>query len=174
MSDVTRRDLLKAATCVVGAACVGSTVLSSGEIAHADTPATLSTTLPYSRTRLANIKQLSVGKPLELTYPDRSSPISLVRTGQFCIGGVGPDGDVVAFSRLCAHMGAPLNYKADTNAFHCPLHFALFDATKGGLTVIGQATDNLPQVELEVDSHGNIYAIGVKGLIYGRQANVLH
>jgi arsenite oxidase small subunit len=49
----------------------------------------------------------------------------------------------------------------------------MFDAAKGGLIVIGQATDNLPQLELEVDAKGDIYAVGVRGLIYGRQANIL-
>ena len=30
-----------------------------------------------------------------------------------------------------------------------------------------------PRIELELDATGDIYAVGVKGLLYGRQANVL-
>jgi arsenite oxidase small subunit len=133
----------------------------------------LTTTLRYPRTRLANLKELSVGKNLSLTYPDKFSPISLLKLGRKAVNGVGHDQDIVAFSRYCTHMGGTLTYQAETGAYHCPLHYAMFDAAKGGLIVIGQATDNLPQVELEVDAKGDIYAVGVKGLIYGRQANIL-
>jgi arsenite oxidase small subunit len=110
---------------------------------------------------------------MSLTYPDKSSPISLLKIGREVVNGVGPARDIVAFSRYCTHMGGSLTYRFETGAFHCPLHYAMFDASKGGLIVIGQATDNLPQIELEVDSQGDIYAVGIKGLIYGRQANIL-
>jgi arsenite oxidase small subunit len=158
---------------MAGAACGSGLIPSVGQPTHADAHTTLGTTLPYPRIKLANVKHLSKGAMVERTYPDASSPISLLKLGRTAINGVGPEQDIVAFSRLCSHMGGTLHFRPDTQAFHCPLHYALFDAAKGGLTVIGQATDNLPQIELEVDSKGDIFAVGVRGLIYGRQANVL-
>ena len=173
MSDLSRRNFFKLGAGVVGGACASSALTQIGQPSEAEARSTLATTLSYPRTRLANLKELSVGKDLARTYPDKSSPISLLKLGRRAVNGVGPEEDIVAFSRYCTHMGGTLTYQSETGAYHCPLHYAMFDAAKGGLIVIGQATDNLPQLELEVDAKGDIYAVGVKGLIYGRQANVL-
>ena len=173
MSDLSRRALLKLGAGVLGGACTVSALSQAAPSAEMETRPTFATTLPYPRTRLANLRELAVGEDLPLTYPDPSSPISLVKLGKEAINGVGPVRDIVGFSRYCTHMGGTLTYRSETGAFHCPLHYATFDATKSGLIVIGQATDNLPQLELEVDAQGDIYAVGIKGLIYGRQANIL-
>lgn len=173
MSDLSRRHFLKLGACVVGGACAANTVAATGHAGEAEAASTLTTTLPYPRVKLTRLTDLKTGQELMLSYPDKASPISLLKFGRQVLAGVGPDQDIVAFSRYCTHMGGSLQFKPDTGAFHCPLHYATFDAQKGGLTVIGQATDNLPQIELEIDAKGNIYAVGVKGLIYGRQANVL-
>ncbi|SPP66056.1 arsenate reductase (azurin) small subunit [Nitrospira lenta] len=173
MSDLSRRHFLKLGACVVGGACAASALPETGHAGDAVAASTLTTTLPYPRVKLVHLTDLKAGQELRLSYPDNASPISLLKFGKPVLTGMGPDQDIVAFSRYCTHMGGTLQFKADTGAFHCPLHYAMFDAQKGGLTVIGQATDNLPQVELEIDAKGDIYAVGIKGLIYGRQANVL-
>lgn len=173
MSDLSRRHFLKLGACVVGGACAASALPTTGHAGEAVAASTLTTTLPYPRVKLTRLTDLKTGRELMLSYPDKASPISLLKLGKRVLAGVGPDQDIVAFSRYCTHMGGTLQFKADTGAFHCPLHYTMFDAQKGGLTVIGQATDNLPQIELEIDTKGDIYAVGIKGLIYGRQANVL-
>ena len=173
MSDLSRRNLFKLGAGIVGGACATSALAQVEQPAEAEARSTLATTLPYPRTKLANLKELSTGKDLLRTYPDKFSPIGLLKLGRRAVNGVGPDKDIVAFSRYWPHMGGTLSYQSETGAYHCPLHYAMFDAAKGGLIVIGQATDNLPQLELEIDAKGDIYAVGVKGLIYGRQANVL-
>ena len=47
-----------------------------------------------------------------------------------------------------------------------------FDLTRHGMVVAGHATDNLPQVVLELEGD-DIYAQGVLGLIYGYSSNTL-
>jgi len=50
----------------------------------------------------------------------------------------------------------------------------VFDAELNGQMVSGQATVNLPRILLNYrDSDDAIDAVGVEGLIYGRQANIL-
>lgn len=173
MSNVSRRNFLKLGACVVGGTCAASALPPLTETANAGDISTLKTTLPYPRIKLATLAQLKIGIEQTTAYPDQASPIVLLKLGRPAHNGVGPDRDIVAFSRRCSHMGGALAFRAETGTFHCPLHYAMFDARKGGLMVIGQATDNLPQIELEVDAEGAIYAVGVKGLLYGRQANVL-
>ncbi|RME85863.1 MAG: arsenate reductase (azurin) small subunit [Caldilineae bacterium] len=132
------------------------------------------TALPYPRTKLANVGDLTVGEPLKASYPDANSPIYVLKFGKAVMGGAGPDGDIVAFSRLCPHMGCTMKqFNSEQNTLVCGCHYSMFDLSKGGMMVIGQASDNLPQVELEVDGNGDIYAVGMHGLIYGRLFNVL-
>lgn len=173
MSDISRRHFLKLGACVVVGACAADALPSLAQATESGELTTLRTTLPYPRVKLASVEQLTIGREQLTTYPDPASPVALMKLGRPAINGVGPDRDIVAFSRRCSHMGGTLSFRPDSATFHCPLHYAMFDAQKGGLLIIGQATDNLPQLELEVDAAGDVYAIGIRGLLYGRQANVL-
>ena len=131
-------------------------------------------TQTYSRLRIAEITDLAVGQPIDFKYPLQEHNNLLVKLGAPALMGAGPDGDIVAFSYACAHMGCPLNgkYKAEHNVLGpCPCHFSQFDLTKSGILVIGQATQSLPQVLLEV-KRGGVFATGVTGLLYGHWNNL--
>lgn len=130
------------------------------------------TTLPYPRKPIAMASNLKVNELVGFSYPDDASPCGLMKMGRRVQGGVGPDGDIVAFSTLCTHMGCPLQYDAQARAFKCGCHYSQFDPEMGGQMICGQATENLPQVTLAVSSDGAVTATGIEGLIYGRQANV--
>lgn len=132
------------------------------------------TTLPYPRKALAQLGHMNVNSPVAFTYPDASSPCTAIKLGTRVPGGVGPDGDIVAYSTMCTHMGCAVAYDAGTKVFKCPCHFSMFDAEKSGQMISGQATENLPRVRLHYDEKtGTVTAVGMDGLIYGRQANVL-
>jgi nitrite reductase/ring-hydroxylating ferredoxin subunit len=75
-------------------------------------------------------------------------------------GGVGPDGDIVAFSVLCPHKGWLLSYNGGDKSLNCPGHHSRFDCEAGGQQIWGHATHNLPQFALRVDDAGDIYADG--------------
>jgi arsenite oxidase small subunit len=168
MGEVSRRGFLRAG----GAAAAGLAALATGPEAAAHS--TLETTLPYGRAKVGNLKQLQVGTPVRFTYPDGASPAVLMKLGTEAIGGIGPDRDVVAFSTMCTHKGGPLAYNAAERMMVCPLHLSCFDPAKDGMMVIGQATTTLPRVELALDAaSGDIFAVGVHGLLYGRAANVI-
>jgi len=119
------------------------------------------------------VKDLKVDTPVDVAYPDPDSPGVLLKLGKSVDGGVGPDGDIVAFSTMCPHKGFPLSYVAADKTLNCPGHYSRFDCEKGGQEIWGQATQNLPQFQLRVESNGDIHAIAVDELIYGRLNNVL-
>jgi arsenite oxidase small subunit len=96
----------------------------------------------------------------------------LIKLGSRVEGGAGPDGDIVAFSTLCPHKGYPLFWRGDEKTLSCPGHYSRFDAEKGGQQIFGQATQNLPQFRLTIDTIGDIRAVSVDELIYGRLSNV--
>ena len=165
--EVGRRHFLR------GGALAAAGVATGGLAGRRVEAKPASALLDYPSTRLANLAELTVNEPLDIAYPDGDSPCVLLKLGSRAEGGVGPDGDVVAFSIMCPHKGFPLAYHPDDKVFNCPGHYSRFDAEKGGLEIWGQATENLPQLILRVDQKGDIYAEGVDELIYGRLSNVL-
>ncbi|QFI69859.1 arsenate reductase (azurin) small subunit [Sinorhizobium alkalisoli] len=166
MVDIGRRQFLTGAG-VVAAGAVASTVAPSEAVAAA--PARMQ----YPSNRLANVADLKVNEPLDVSYPDQDAPGVLLKLGTKVEGGAGSDGDIVGFTTICPHKGFPLTYKADDRTFNCSGHYSRFDAERGGLEIWGQATQNLPQYMLRIDDKGDIYAEGLDELLYGRLSNVL-
>jgi arsenite oxidase small subunit len=171
--DFARRVFLKlsGSSAATAAAAVGAAGFAAP--AQAAQSEAGRTTLPYPRTAVANLTSLKVNTPVAFNFPDASSPCLMVKLGRTVPGGVGPDKDIVAYSTLCTHMGCPVAYDSGTSTFRCGCHYSVFDAEMAGQMVCGQATENLPQVTLEVDAKGGVVATAVNGLIYGRQSNVL-
>jgi len=130
----------------------------------------------YPDVAVANLADLTEGELVFFDYPQAGQRNALVKLGRAAEEGIGPDGDVVAFSAFCAHMGAPMDNVYDHEhgvLGPCPLHFSSFDLTKSGMLVIGKSTQPLPQVVLAADGAGQITATGMYGLIYGWPANLL-
>lgn len=167
MVDVGRRQFLRGG--IVGAAGAAAATVLPAEQAKAQGLARVA----YPSNRLANIADLAVTEPMDIGYPDADSPGVLIKLGTAVEGGVGPDGDIVAYSVLCPHKGWMLSYSADDKTLNCPGHHSRFDCEAGGQQTWGHATNNLPQFDLRVDDQGDIFAEGVDELIYGRLSNVL-
>ncbi len=125
----------------------------------------------YPRVKLANISELQPRRPVTKQYVGVS--VWVVKLGERAVGGVGPDGDVVAFANLCTHMGGPLVYNPQNNCAVCQIHYTQFDLARGGKMVTGHGTEHLPQVVLEFDERtGDIYAVGINQLVYGKLSNL--
>ena len=165
--DVGRRQFLRGGA-LAAAGAAATTV--TGSAAQA-TPANAQ--VDYPSNRLANIADLAVNEPMDIEYPDADSPGVLVKLGQTVEGGVGPDGDIVAYSVLCPHKGYNMSYNNEDRTLNCPGHFSRFDVEAGGQQVWGHATQNVPQFNLRVDGNGDIFAEGSSDLIFGRASNVL-
>jgi arsenite oxidase small subunit len=129
----------------------------------------------YPDVVIANLADVKSGEPIFFEYPQSGQKNMLVKIDKVAEEGIGPDGDVVAFSTACSHMGAPLDnvYNHEYGILGpCPLHFSTFDLSKSGMNVMGKASDHLPQVALALDDNGDIRATGMFGLIYGYPANL--
>ncbi|MCL6509105.1 MAG: arsenate reductase (azurin) small subunit [Anaerolineae bacterium] len=128
----------------------------------------------YPRQKIGRLSALQLGRPVAFQYPHQHPNCSalLYKLGAPAGGGIGPDGDVVAFNNLCTHQGSPIPYFDAVNqvAGPCPLHLTTFDLTRHGMVISGHATDGLPQVVLELDGD-DIYATGMMGLIFGFHNN---
>ena len=140
--DVGRRQFLRGSAATAAGAAVAA--VSSAHVRAAPANAQLD----YPSNRLANVADLTVSEPLDIEYPDAESPGVLLKLGKPVDGGVGPDGDIVAYSVLCPHKGWVLSYDSADKSFNCPGHFSRFDAEVGGQQIWGHATQNLPQFTL--------------------------
>jgi len=126
----------------------------------------------YPVIAVAPLKDVGPGAAIAFAYPDAGSPAILLRLTESATNGVGPGRDIVAFSTLCTHKGCPVAFKPERKMFICPCHWSTFDPAKAGALIIGQASQQLPQIELRVNN-GVVEAVGVSGLIYGRHTNLV-
>jgi arsenite oxidase small subunit len=127
---------------------------------------------------VANISDLTganLGQTVDFNYPLEETPNVLVKLGVKALNGVGPDGDIVAFSQVCQHLGCiwgfvatgdspgcDSSYKAKEPVGYCCCHGSQYDLTNGAAVLGGPAPRPVPQVILSYDdSTGNIYATGM-------------
>jgi ubiquinol-cytochrome c reductase iron-sulfur subunit len=74
---------------------------------------------------------------------------------------VGPSGDLVAYSKLCTHLGCPVGlFQAQEGLLLCPCHQSTFDVPDHCRPIFGPATRSLPQLPLGVDADGFLVAEG--------------
>jgi arsenite oxidase small subunit len=165
--DAGRRQFLRGGAVAAAGAAVATVAPGEAQAAPA------SAQLDYPSNRLSNVADLAINEPMDIEYPDADSPGVLLKLGTAVEGGVGPDGDIVAYSVLCPHQGWFLNYNGDDKTFNCPGHYSRYDAEAGGQQIWGHATQNLPQFTLRVADNGDIFAEGCSDLIFGRPSNVL-
>jgi ubiquinol-cytochrome c reductase iron-sulfur subunit len=67
--------------------------------------------------------------------------------------------NIVAYSKICTHVGCPVAlYEQTTHHILCPCHQSTFDATNGAQVLFGPAPRPLPQLPIGVDSNGFLVA----------------
>jgi arsenite oxidase small subunit len=125
----------------------------------------------YPVVDVAPLSKIDVGAEIAFQYPDPESPAVLLRLSRPAEGGIGPGESIVAYSMLCTHKGCPVSFKRNHSMLLCACHWSSFDPAKAGRMVIGQASEPLPQIALQLDN-GVVRAVGVSGLIYGRHTNI--
>lgn len=140
--DVTRREFVRFlmlgsgafAACTVGVAALTSArgEQDGGEVAVVDR------------------EDLQVGEPHLFRYPTDDDPALLL---------LRPDGELVAFSQKCTHLGCVVYLEADTDELVCPCHEGGFSAATGDV-LFGPPERPLPRISVEVRD-GRVWATGV-------------
>ena len=170
----SRRDFLKASAVAAGGIGVLAFPAGLNRVLADVSPGVQRLTDTYPEVIIGKISELSEGQPVDFRYPLEAQTNLMVKLGVSATGGVGPSGDIVAFRDICSHMGCPLTglYNQEHKMLGlCPCHYSRFDLSKGGLLILGQATQSLPQILLETRGD-DIYATGVTGLVYGYWNNL--
>jgi Rieske Fe-S protein len=105
-------------------------------------------------------------------YPASGSPNGS-NGAEKVLNGIGTHQSIVAFSAICQHLGCPAPAIAfyppgtcpetpggKTFYLHCSCHGSTYDPTNGASNLTGPAVLPLPQVVLDTDANGNIFATG--------------
>ena len=162
--SMTRRNVLKTA----GIAGVGAAVLLTGLKGKAQASSGV-----YPQIKVANLKDLPSGKTIKFDYPLTGRKNILMNLGCDVEEGAGADRSIVAYSMFCSHLGCGVDLDKESGMLVCECHQTLYDPKRSGQVVEGPAPNSLPMISLEVDKNGDIYAVGVAGLIYGMRNNLL-
>jgi len=164
---------LPATKTVTETVTVGSTGTSATSTSSGGSSSTAASAFP--RVKVANVSDLAGGRTVTFNYPLDNTPNLLAKLGQNADGGVGPAGDIVAFSQVCQHLGCiwgyvptsgspkcDSSYKAASPVGYCCCHGSVFDLVNGAKVIDGPSPRPQPQVTLEYDSpSGDIYATGM-------------
>lgn len=173
--DDGKRSFLKVAVVASGLLAAGAagSILRS-VISPSTPPQSQTAPTAFPKVKVANLSDLAVGVPVIFNYPLDDEPNALVKLGQRATNGIGPDEDIVAFSLICQHLGCiwgflptgtspPCNmsYKAPGPVGYCCCHGSVFDVASAARVVGGPSPRPQPQVTLELDTSGAIYAVGM-------------
>ncbi|UYG98239.1 arsenate reductase (azurin) small subunit [Cytobacillus firmus] len=126
----------------------------------------------YPIVKIAELSSLKIDQPISFEYPLRGQVNLLIDLGKKVENGIGPSNSIVAYNQSCQHMGCPATYNSERKTLFCPCHQTTYDPSFHGTVVVGQGKAALPRIELKIEND-SIYAIGVKGLIYGYRNNLL-
>jgi len=170
---VTQQASSQSSTASTSAASQESSQSTSASTSTTST-STASPSPGFPQLVIANLSDLVESQPVSFNYPLEETPNILVKLGVKAAGGVGPDGDIVAYSVVCQHLGCitafiptgtgpacASSYKAPGPEGYCCCHGSVYDLADGAAVLGGPAPRPLPQVILSVDSSGNISAIGM-------------
>lgn len=173
-TDKSKREFLKMAAAISGVLAVAGIASVMKSVVIPAVPATSGTPTSFPRVKVSSVSELSTGVAVIFDYPLNNEPNILVKLGQKAEGGVGPDGDIVAFSQICQHLGciwgfvpegkSPSvnpSFVAPAPVGYCPCHGSVYDLLEAGKVIGGPAPRPAPQVQLEADSSGDIYAVGM-------------
>ncbi len=171
--DDSKRVFLKVAVVASGLLAAGAAGSILRSVISTAAPSQVAPTT-FPRVKVANLTDLAVGAPIIFNYPLDDEPNVLVKLGVPATNGIGPDGDIVAFSLICQHLGCiwgflptggspPCSptYKAPEPVGYCCCHGSVFDLTSAARVIGGPSPRPQPQVTLEVDASGAIFAVGM-------------
>jgi Rieske Fe-S protein len=101
--------------------------------------------------KIDGAEKLMPGEYLYFEYPKPNDPAILIRS---------QEGQYLAFSRKCAHLGCSVNYDVMRRCLLCPCHRGSYD-TRTGSVIYGPPPRPLDQIVLQMRAGGEVWAVGM-------------
>ena len=106
--------------------------------------------LAYPPSKIEGAERVMPGSYLYFNYPKANDPAVLLRT---------TDGQYLAYSRKCAHLGCSVDYDSSARCLRCPCHRGVYDA-RNGYVMFGPPPKPLDQIVLQMRDGGELWAVG--------------
>ena len=106
--------------------------------------------IAYPPMKIEGAERVLPGSFLYFNYPKRDDAAVLVR---------GKEGEYLAFSRQCAHLGCSVDFDANRQCLACPCHRGTYDA-RTGYVLYGPPPRPLDHIVLQVRAGGEVWAVG--------------
>ena len=104
----------------------------------------------YPPMKIKGAERVTPGSFLYFNYPGRNDQAVLVRNAE---------GEYIAFSRKCVHLGCSIDFDALRRCLACPCHRGAYDP-RTGYVVHGPPRRPLDQILLQVRAGGEVWAVG--------------
>ena len=104
----------------------------------------------YPPVKIEGAERVLPGSFLYFNYPRANDPAVLVRS---------QDGEYLAYSRKCAHLGCSVDFDSARRCLACPCHRGVYDA-RTGYVVYGPPPRPLDQIVLQMRAGGELWAVG--------------
>jgi Rieske Fe-S protein len=108
------------------------------------------TLLVYPQLKIEGAERVLPGSFLYFSYPRANDPAVLIRAR---------DGEYLAYSRKCAHLGCSVDFDSARRCLVCPCHRGVYDA-QTGYVVYGPPPRPLDQIVLQMRAGGELWAVG--------------
>lgn len=105
--------------------------------------------LAYPPMKIEGAEQVLPGSFLYFDYPKAGNGAVLIRT---------TEGQYLAYSRKCAHLGCSIDYDKTQRCLTCPCHRGIYDA-RTGYVMLGPPPRPLDQIVLQMRG-GEVWAVG--------------
>ena len=106
--------------------------------------------LAYPPLKIEGAERVMSGSFLYFSYPTAKDPAVLVRAH---------DGEYLAYSRKCAHLGCSVDFDPQRRCFKCPCHQGAYDL-RTGYVMYGPPPRPLDQIMLHMRAGGEVWAMG--------------
>ena len=143
-SNIPRRSFCNRLLLISGGIALAASKLKSQPKSQHDTP------LVYPPLKIEGAERVLPGSFLYFNYPRANDPAVLVRA---------QDGEYLAYSRKCAHLGCSVDFDSARRCLACPCHRGVYDA-RTGYVVYGPPPRPLDQIVLQMRAGGELGAIG--------------
>ncbi|MFS8084025.1 MAG: Rieske (2Fe-2S) protein [Acidobacteriota bacterium] len=109
-----------------------------------------SSLLAYPPMKIEGAERVLPGSFLYFNYPKSSDPAILVRSRE---------GEFLAYSRKCAHLGCSVDFDSARRCLSCPCHRGTYDA-RTGYVIYGPPPRPLDQIALQMRAGAEVWAVG--------------
>ena len=104
----------------------------------------------YPPMKIEGAERVMPGSFLYFNYPKRDDLAVLVRN---------QEGEYIAFSRKCAHLGCSIEFDSMRRCLACPCHRGIYDS-RTGYVIYGPPPKPLDQILLQMRAGGELWAVG--------------